>query len=160
VVLTFHRVLKITPILPDTRELPHRSKTLALCPSLTQILTISLAFVCPEPGCGRQFSVMSNMRRHQKTHRPKSAGGDSDSSGGDEGKEANTPPSVHEEYAGHSSFARKHHLNNRGHRTSNSMSPQAIRRDLARHSPRHGGYPNDDDDLEQHHSRRPFTSPN
>jgi len=26
-------------------------------------------FQCPEPGCGRHFSVMSNMRRHQKTHK-------------------------------------------------------------------------------------------
>jgi uncharacterized Zn-finger protein len=26
-------------------------------------------FACPEPGCGRHFSVQSNMRRHMKIHR-------------------------------------------------------------------------------------------
>ncbi|KIJ49428.1 hypothetical protein M422DRAFT_135988, partial [Sphaerobolus stellatus SS14] len=25
-------------------------------------------FVCSYPGCGRSFSVMSNMRRHARTH--------------------------------------------------------------------------------------------
>lgn len=27
-----------------------------------------LAFACPFPGCGRRFSVMSNMRRHSRVH--------------------------------------------------------------------------------------------
>ncbi|ORY97289.1 hypothetical protein BCR43DRAFT_411992, partial [Syncephalastrum racemosum] len=25
-------------------------------------------FVCPEPDCGRKFSVQSNMRRHLRVH--------------------------------------------------------------------------------------------
>ncbi|KAI7855192.1 hypothetical protein BDC45DRAFT_414024, partial [Circinella umbellata] len=25
-------------------------------------------FDCPEPGCGRRFSVQSNMRRHMRVH--------------------------------------------------------------------------------------------
>ena len=27
------------------------------------------AFTCPVPGCGRSYTVKSNMRRHMKTHR-------------------------------------------------------------------------------------------
>ena len=37
-----------------------------------------LAFVCPHPGCGRAFSVQSNMRRHARVHdTSRTEGGDS-----------------------------------------------------------------------------------
>ena len=34
-----------------------------------------LAFLCDVDGCGRHFSVVSNLRRHRKVHK----GGDGDS---------------------------------------------------------------------------------
>ena len=34
--------------------------------------TIGKAYTCPWPGCGAQFSVQSNMRRHERRHHPAS----------------------------------------------------------------------------------------
>ena len=35
----------------------------------TQSLTCIAAFACEVAGCGRQFSVVSNLRRHKKVHK-------------------------------------------------------------------------------------------
>jgi len=44
-----------------------------------------IAFVCPHPGCGRAFSVQSNMRRHARVHdTPRGEGGDSSPDDGTE----------------------------------------------------------------------------
>lgn len=40
---------------------------------------ICIAFRCEVPGCGRNFSVVSNLRRHRKVHKdltPSEAGSD------------------------------------------------------------------------------------
>ena len=50
-----------------------------------------LAFICPHPGCGRAFSVQSNMRRHARVHdASRTEGGDSSPDDGTE-----DPPSSH-----------------------------------------------------------------
>jgi hypothetical protein len=40
---------------------------------LTLTFHLPTAFECPQPGCGRTFSVNSNMRRHYRTHAPDSS---------------------------------------------------------------------------------------
>ncbi len=60
-ILVFHRHISIA-----TQE---RSVCMTNCHLETAVLTnIILAFVCPVEGCGRSFSVLSNMRRHARVH--------------------------------------------------------------------------------------------
>jgi len=43
-----------------------------LCIDGTSRLTRSPAFACEVEGCGRHFSVVSNLRRHRKVHKGES----------------------------------------------------------------------------------------
>lgn len=47
-------------------------------------------YVCDVPGCGRSFSVQSNLRRHQKAHHNQSG----DGVGEGDGSEGHTDPTA------------------------------------------------------------------
>ena len=34
------------------------------------MLTVTIAYACPHPGCNKRFTSKSNMKRHQQTHGP------------------------------------------------------------------------------------------
>jgi hypothetical protein len=59
-ILVFHRHTSIA-----TQERSVRMTNYHLTAVLTNIIS---AFVCPVEGCGRSFSVLSNMRRHARVH--------------------------------------------------------------------------------------------
>jgi hypothetical protein len=42
--------------------------------SITAVLTVTAAFACDVEGCGRHFSVVSNLRRHKKVHKGEKEG--------------------------------------------------------------------------------------
>lgn len=42
------------------------------------VLTGLTAFACDVEGCGRHFSVVSNLRRHKKVHKGEKEGGSAD----------------------------------------------------------------------------------
>lgn len=61
------------------------------------IQIFSTAFQCTHPGCGRRFSVQSNMRRHARVHQPgscKLAESSGDEIGDEDSSQSRTSPSI------------------------------------------------------------------
>lgn len=61
------------PYVNTTTQLHHNTHTgekreILHLQSLRVLTCYILAFACPFPGCGRCFSVLSNMRRHARVH--------------------------------------------------------------------------------------------
>jgi hypothetical protein len=90
-----------------------------------------LAFICPVDGCGRSFSVLSNMRRHARVHGSAPLRDHFDASS-DDGSEKASPPDTAIYMGGTSSPAPSRRWGH--HRRDSSLSASSTASTSSRHS--------------------------